>query len=338
MASSRTVGRITPGTTDARPRHARSTLRGIGVVARRGDPGCYRPGSTGIDSSQADIVVVFRAMSDTNVGPRLCVALGQDDVSTQAIVNGVAGEIPMLAIAASRMIEGDGLPPETLRAFVRASYFHAERNPRAAGRPTALSDEAYAASQFTAEPLREVDCPRVSDAAVAVILVAAERAKEFKQKPAYVLSAPMGRFGGKDASAGHDPAGRSTAGFRSVAKRLWAESGYGPGDVDVAQLYTNASSAAIIALIDHGFCTWENVNEFMRFENLIAPDGGFPINTAGGDLADGFLQGMGNVPETVRQIRGTSPNQVPGARLSFMSGGPTDGMVSSMLLGSEETL
>ena len=76
----------------------------------------------------------------------------------------------------------------------------------------------------------------------------------------------------------------------------------------------------------------------MRFENLIAPDGGFPVNTAGGDLADGFLHGMSNIPEAVRQLRGTSPNQVPGARLSFMSGGPNDVMVSSMLLGSEETL
>jgi acetyl-CoA acetyltransferase len=303
-----------------------------------GIPGAVGLAATGIISGQADIVVVYRAMSDTNVGSRLRVALGQDDISTQAIVNGVACEIPMLAITASHLIEADGVPPETLRAFVLASYYHAQRNPHAFARNTAVDEEAYEASPWAAEPLHHVDCPRVNDSAVAVILVAAERAKSYKQMPAYVLSAPMGRFGGKDASASQDPAGRTTAGFRSVAKRLWAESGYGPGDVDVAQFYTNASSAAVNAIIDHDFCTWENVGEFVRFENLIAPNGRLPINTAGGDLADGFVQGMGNVPEAVRQIRGTSPNQVPGARLSFMSGGPNDGMVSSMLLGSEDTL
>jgi hypothetical protein len=80
------------------------------------------------------------------------------------------------------------------------------------------------------------------------------------------------------------------------------------------------------------------VNEFMTIENLTAPGGRLPINTAGGDLAEGFLHGAGNNAEAVRQIRGTSPNQVPDARLSLTCGGPSDMIVSTTLLGSEETL
>jgi hypothetical protein len=145
-------------------------------------------------------------------------------------------------------------------------------------------------------------------------------------------------MGGDDLAHGEAPDGRNTAGFQTVARHVWRESGYGPSDVDNAQLYTNVSSAAVLALIDHGFCTWDNVAEFATVENLTAPDGGLPINTAGGDLADGFLHGAGNAPEGVRQIRGDSANQVPNAKLSLVAGGPHDFMVSSTLFGSEETL
>ena len=123
-----------------------------------------------------------------------------------------------------------------------------------------------------------------------------------------------------------------------MARRLWAESGYGPRDVDVAQIYENFSGLGVAAIIDHGFCAAEDAGSFLTFENLIAPSGGLPINTAGGNLAEGFIHGMGLVLETVRQLRGTSPNQVPDVALSLMTGGPGDQVVSSTLLGTEATL
>ncbi len=60
-----------------------------------------------------------------------------------------------------------------------------------------------------------------------------------------------------------------------------------------------------------GFCTIDTAGEFLTFENLIAPNGVLPINTSGGNLAEGFIHGMTLVSEAVRQIQGTSPNQVP---------------------------
>jgi acetyl-CoA acetyltransferase len=123
-----------------------------------------------------------------------------------------------------------------------------------------------------------------------------------------------------------------------VARRLWSESGYGPADVDVAQIYDNFTGVAVAAVIDHGFCTASGAGEFLTLDNLLAPDGRLPVNTSGGNLAEGFIHGMGLVTEAVRQIRGTAVNQVPGAALSLMTGGPTDTVVSSALLGSRETL
>jgi hypothetical protein len=114
--------------------------------------------------------------------------------------------------------------------------------------------------------------------------------------------------------------------------------GYGPSDVDVLQVYSNAATAATVGLIDHGFCSWENVGEIVRFDNLVAPSGALPLNTAGGDLGDGFLHGAGNNIEAVRQIRGISANQVPDVNLSLVMGGPNDQFTSTTLLGTEATL
>jgi acetyl-CoA acetyltransferase len=72
-------------------------------------------------------------------------------------------------------------------------------------------------------------------------------------------------------------------------------------------------------LVAYGFCTWETVSAFIR-SGQITLGGTLPCNTAGGLISEGHLQGMGHVVEAVRQIRGTSCNQVPGVRLSLCTG------------------
>jgi acetyl-CoA acetyltransferase len=268
---------------------------------------------------------------------RLNVAVQQNDTSEQFLVNGLEGPATICAIRTQRMIEHDGVPRSTLLALVRASYHHAKNNPRAYGRNVVVDEETYESSRLISEPYHIFDCSRENDASAAVLVMSAERAKHFAKKPAYVLSAPMGAPEGWGANE-ENMTDYTSAGFKSVARRLWAESGYQPGDVDVAQIYENFTGLGVAAIIDHGFCTRENVGEFLRFENLIAPDGKLPINTSGGSLAEGFIHGMGLVNETVRQIRGESTNQVSDVHLSLMTGGPGDTVVSSMLLGTEETL
>ncbi|MEJ2130567.1 MAG: acetyl-CoA acetyltransferase, partial [Gammaproteobacteria bacterium] len=74
------------------------------------------------------------------------------------------------------------------------------------------------------------------------------------------------------------------------------------------------------------------------FENLIAPGGKLPLNTSGGNLAECYMHGLGLNIEAIRQIRGTSCNQVPGAKVSFVNAGPMVTPVSNAVFGSEETL
>jgi acetyl-CoA acetyltransferase len=301
-----------------------------------GIPGAVGLAAAAIIAGQADVVAVYRAIAEQR-NTRLRVAVAQDDTAAQYLVNGIDAPAQLCAMRTQRMIEHGGVPRSTMRAMARAAYFHANRNPTAYGRNVKLDDETYEASRFISEPYRLFDCSRENDAAAAVIVVSAERAKDLKQKPAYVLSAPTGVGAGWGAvEENHVP--YTSAGFLSVAKRMWSESGYGPDDVKVAQIYENFTGLGVAAIIDHGFCTTQNAGDYVTFENLIAPNGALVINTSGGNLADGFIHGMGLLPEAIRQIRGTSVNQVPGAKLSLMTGGPGDTVVSSALFGAQETL
>ena len=303
-----------------------------------GSAGAIGLAAQAIATGQAENVVVIRSMAEKGADSRLSRAVFQGIDPPHLRVNGLSVPAQNFAMHASRVLDGDGLPRECVRDLVLASYYHANRNPNAYGRGTDLDAETYAESRSPVEHLHLFDNSRENDCSIALLLTSAERAKDLPHTPAYVLASTMGRYGGADSSLRQSPDGHTTAGFRSVADRCWSQSGYGPSDVDVVQVYSNSSTAAVNGLIDHGFCGWDNALEVINFDNLIAPNGGLPVNTAGGDLGDGFLHGAGNNIEAVRQIRGTSSNQVPDAKLSLVTGGPNDGFVSTTLLGTEATL
>ena len=156
-----------------------------------------------------------------------------------------------------------------------------------------------------------------------------------------------GRIAGGPARSGPDwgesaenNAAYTSAGFHpALVARLWAEAGLAPGAADVVQVYENFSGPAVASLIDLGLCPrGADAGSFMTLSNLIAPAGALPVNTAGGNLAEGFVHGIGLVLEAVRQIRGTSVNQVPGADISLLLGGPVAPLVSATLFGSAAAL
>jgi len=301
-----------------------------------GIPGALGLAAAAIVTGQAEVVAVYRSLAEAR-GQRLRVAVAQDDTAAQYLVNGLDGPAQICAMRSQRMIEADGVDRSTMLAMAEASYHHARNNPQAVAYAKTFNAEVYEESRLISEPYHLYDCSRESDAGVAVIMVAADRAADLVERPAYLLSAPTGAAAGwGPLEENHRP--YSSSGFIPVARRLWAESGYGPADVDVAQIYENMTGMGVAAILDHGFCTAEEAAGFITFQNLIAPHGGFPVNTSGGNLAEGFVHGMSLVTEAVRQIRGTSVNQVPGAQLSLMTGGPGDSVVSSALLGSAETV
>ena len=82
-------------------------------------------------------------------------------------------------------------------------------------------------------------------------------------------------------------------------------------------------------LEEFGFVPRGEAKDFIRAGEH-ARGGSLPINTNGGQLGEAYIHGMNGIAEGVRQIRGTSVNQVPGAEKVLVTAGtgvPTSGLV-----------
>jgi acetyl-CoA acetyltransferase len=167
--------------------------------------------------------------------------------------------------------------------------------------------------------------------------VPAERAKDFRHKPVYLLGAAVGS-GYRTGAIPHNSPLYASASFDTVAPDLYRMAGLRPSDVGVVQSYENFTGGVAMALAEHGFFEPEDANEFLTFENLTAPSGRLPLNTSGGNLAECYMHGFELVLEAVRQVRGTSPNQVPRNEVALVIGGPMVTPVSDLLIGSEAVL
>lgn len=294
-------------------------------------------------SGQAECVVAFRGIAQAQTG-RLGYAKYYFD--NHYLPHGVATPAQVTALRTQRMLENDGVPRSAMRNLVLAAYTHAQNNPTAAGYGKPLDAEGYDASPLIVEPFHLFDCSRENDGAVALVVVSAEHARSLDVQPAYVIAAAQGSPGGyAGVNENDEPRLYTSAGFADardgmgVASRLWHQAGMKPDEVDVVQVYENFSGPAVASLIDHGLCPpGAAAGDFMTVENLTAPSGRLPINTSGGNIADAFINGMGLAVEAVRQIRGTSTNQVDGVQTSLFIGGPMAPLVSSTLFGTADVL
>jgi acetyl-CoA acetyltransferase len=286
-------------------------------------------------TGQATAVVVYRALVQGNSG-RLSEAVMAHHLNSHMVGAGLVSPAQMCAVRANRMFEHYGVPKQTAEDVVRACYYHGARNPDAVTYGTEFTHEAYEGSRYIAEPFHLLDCSRENDGAGAILLVSSERARYLKKKPVYVLGVAQGAAKGwGDLLENDDDDQYATVGFKSVAHHLWRQTGLKPSDIDVAQVYENFSAQAVASIVDHGFCSWEEAGDFIRFENLIAPTGKLPINTSGGNIGQGFIHGIGIMVECVHQLRGESANPVPDAKTCLLAGGPGAPIVSSAIFSTE---
>ena len=105
-----------------------------------------------------------------------------------------------------------------------------------------------------------------------------------------------------------------------VARQLWAQSGIGPADLDVAVLYDHFTPFVLVQLEELGICGRGEARSFVA-DGGLELDGVLPVNPHGGQLGEGYLHGMNGISEAVRQIRGTAVNQVPGAARVLVTAG-----------------
>lgn len=287
-----------------------------------------------IISGQANAVIVFRALAQGNSG-RMSAAVMRHHLNDHIMGAGLIAPAQICALRAQRMFEYHQVPHSVTEELVKASYYHGSKNPEASSFGKELDLEAYRTGRWVTEPFRLFDCSRENDGAGALLLVSTEQARDLKKPPITLLGVANGASQGWGDLIENDT-DYASAGFKPVADRLWEQTGLQPKDIDVVQLYENFSAQGIASLIDHGFCTYENVAEFVKFENLIADGGKLPVNTSGGNFAQGFIHGIGTPIEAIRVLRGESANNVANAKTCLLAGGPGAPTVSSAIFSVDD--
>jgi acetyl-CoA acetyltransferase len=295
-----------------------------------------------IVSGQATSVLVYRSLngrSGRRLGKGVSVEGGVGGNSSYLELfapYGVTSPGQFFAMIARRHMEEHGLTQEALAEIAMVSRRRANANPAAQMYDRELTLDDYYASRMISDPLRQYDFCLETDGAAAVVVTSAERAKDLAQPPALIRSVAQGtglRVGPGQMYPVLMGESLEQLTSRRVAERLYRRAGMTGADVDVAQLYDCYTVTVYLQLADFGFCKRDEVSGFVESGSLDL-GGAIPINTAGGQLSEAYIHGMNHIVEGVRQIRGTSTSQVPGAQVSLVTSAPPPGASALLLVAS----
>ena len=220
------------------------------------------------------------------------------------------------ALIAQAHMHAYGTTSEQLAAVSVACRKHASLNPAAQMRDPITVDDVLN-SKMIADPLHLLDCSVVSDGGAAIIMTAAERAKDFRPQPVYVLGIGEGH------SHEHISQARNltTSAAKEAGERTYAMAGLGPQDIDVAELYDCFTPVVLVELEDLGFCPKGEGGRFVE-NGRIELGGELPVNTHGGLMSHchpGHPGSMFSVTEAVAQLRGEcGPRQVQDAEVALV--------------------
>jgi acetyl-CoA acetyltransferase len=231
---------------------------------------------------------------------------------------------------AQRYLHTYGATSADFGAVAVADRRHAATNPKAwfHGRPITIDD--HQSSRPIVDPLRLLDCCQESDGGVAVVVTSVERARDLPQPPAVIRAAAQGAGRDQYVMTSYyrdDLTGLPEMGV--VARALWSMAGTGPGDIQAAMLYDHFTPFVLVQLEELGFCRRGEAKDFVAGGG-IELDGHLPVNTHGGQLGEAYIHGMNGIAEGVRQVRGTSVNQVSAVDQVLVTAGtgvPTSGLI-----------
>lgn len=246
---------------------------------------------------------------------------------------GVGGPPSVYAMAAMRHMHQYGTTSEHLAEIAVATRKWAQLNPRAMMRDDLTIDDVLS-SRWIAYPFHIYDCCLVTDAGGAVVVVGAERAREYKKKPVWVLGS--GEASTHQSILAMPDITQTPA--RYSGKAAFEMAGVRHEDIDVVEVYDSFTYTALVTIEELGFCEKGEGGPFLANQRT-APGGDFPMNTNGGGLSYTHpgMYGMFILIEAVRQLRGEcGPRQVPDAKLACVNA--TGGVLSAtgtLILGAD---
>lgn len=236
-----------------------------------------------------------------------------------------------IALQSQRYMQAYGVTNEDFGRVSVAQRRYAAKNPNAWFYNKPLTLEEHQASKWIVEPvLRLFDCCQESDGGVAIVVTSLDRARDGRQKPVKIAGAcqsipynveVVSNYYHEDLSCMPEAFG--------TARRLYAQTGMKPADMQAAMLYDAFSPVVLMQLEAFGFCQRGEGKDFVKGGGMDI-DGAMPVNTHGGLIAEAYIHGMNSVVEGVRQVRGTSVNQVAKVQNVLVSSGMAGAIFSKV--------
>lgn len=279
------------------------------------------------------VILAAMAISSGAYRMALCV-FGEDQASFRAGTSGVAlgflsgGEefhlpfgvtspVVTYAMLAQRHMAVYGTTSRQLGAVAVSARKHASMNENAQKRELITIDD-HQQSRMICSPLRLLDCCLISDGGGAVLLTSFRRARDCRKLPVYLLG-----FGGRHTHHNHmicqapDLLDHSAKESSEAAMRMARVT---INDIDVAELYDSFTIKTILQIEALGLCKPGEGGAYAEAGSLELGSR-VPVNTHGGLLSQGHIDGMLHITEAVKQLRHEAgQRQVKGAEVALVTG------------------
>ncbi|CUR58354.1 Conserved hypothetical protein; putative Thiolase domain [metagenome] len=242
---------------------------------------------------------------------------------------GSVGAVSTFTLPVMRYMKQYGLTPEQLASVPVAQRKWAHLNPRAE-RQELITVEDVLSSKMVVYPFHKLECCLVSDGGGALVVVSAERARDFPQPPVYVQGTGEAYEGWSVTQMADLTWSRAFADSSAMAFR---EAGLTTADIDHLMVYDAFAHVPIYGLEALGFVARGEAGAFIQ-EGNTAPGGRLPMNTNGGGLSYTHtgMYGMFAIQESVRQLRGQASAQLPDVSTSFVQGVGGGGFIAASSL------
>jgi acetyl-CoA C-acetyltransferase len=236
------------------------------------------------------------------------------------------------ALITQRYMATSKATPAEMASICVAFRKWARLNPNAMYRNRDLTVEKILASKIICDPLHAMECPMLADGAAAFVMTSAENARTHTDR--------WVRVAGSGGCVSHYSIGQeldlAVLGWRTAAERAYNQSGWGPKDVQFAQVYDSYAAVTAVAVEGLGLCERGEAARWFA-SGATSPGGSFPVNTNGGLLSAGHTGvggGMALLVEGVRQLLGRAEpeRQISGARRGIIGGTGGSYMDAQVLL------
>jgi acetyl-CoA acetyltransferase len=286
-------------------------FQGIGQI-----PGAVVLATDAIASGAADYVVAYRAMYNPAGGYHENPMTRAEGDAQWVAPQGFWGPPMQMALPYMEYMQRYGATREDMSTVVVEARANGASIPWSHWQGKPITADDYLGSRMIAEPMSVLDCDIPVTGVGAFVLTSAERARDLPHRPVYVAGYAQGRWrpaNGVQVWSVDD----IFAGGREVARILWENTGLGPSDVELPQVYDGFSPFVYFWLEALGYCAKGEAHRFVQ-DGGIRTGVGLPVLSGGGALGNGRMHGVPQMLECYLQLsRRAGDRQLPGVEVGL---------------------